>query len=93
MVIVPPGQLAGEANEPLATVRPDGNVSVKLTPVKDANASLFGLRSTNVKLVVSFNLMAAAPKDFVTFGPATMTMGALVSTRAVFEAPEDARFV
>jgi hypothetical protein len=58
----------------VATVSPAGNASTKLTPVKLIAG--FGLVSENVKLVVVFRSICAAPKAFEMRGGLAGTMPA-----------------
>ena len=63
--------------EELATVRPEGTVSVNATPVNAV--PVFRLVIVNVNVVVPFNGMVAAPKDFAIEG------GAMTVTTSVLE--------
>jgi hypothetical protein len=67
-VMVPPPQ---DPVSPLgvATTKPEGNVSVKPTPVSDEPALVFDTVKVNV--VLPFSGTVAAPKDFVIVGGAT----------------------
>jgi hypothetical protein len=75
-VIVPPPQLP---LKPLgvATTMPEGNVSVKPTPVSAVPALVFDTVKVNV--VLPFNATLAAPNDFVMVGdPSTVTVAVLL---------------
>ena len=74
-VIVPPPQ---EPVRPLgvATTKPEGRVSVNATPVRAV--PVLGLVIVNVRLVVTFTLMLAAPKALVIDGGAITVMLAVL---------------
>src|ERR1700733_3497835 len=73
VVSVPPASLVLE----VATVRPDGRVSVKPTPVKATVE--FGLVMVKVRLVVPFSGMLDAPKALlIVGGPSTVIVAVLL---------------
>ena len=73
-----------DVDVPLATVRPEGRVSLKATPVR-ATVFLLGLERVKVRVVVPFRGMLEAPKDLAIVGGATRIRVSVASS--VFVAP------
>ena len=83
-VMVPP------PHEPLrpfgvATIRPDGSVSVKPTPLNDAAA--FGFVMVKLRLVLPFGGIVAAPKVLVIVGAKTRVVSTFVNVKLSLSVP------
>jgi hypothetical protein len=78
VVTVPPPHAA---DEPLATVNPAGNVSVKLTPVMPKDALVFVI--VKVRLVVPPTGIVDAPNDFMIVGAEATVTDALAPVAPV----------
>jgi len=78
VVTVPPPHAA---DDPLATVNPAGNVSVKLTPVMPSEALV--LVMVNVRLVVPPSGIVDAPNDFMIVGAEATVTDALAPVAPV----------